>query len=204
LPIPSLSVDWREFQAETARLQVLCAAIPAIDVAHRKLVAEIAMIRLFLLIENTIGSIGAKMLCGARYLDTTQPLRTHSVHTIAGAVTAMKSHGRTVTKNYLKWTKSADIRDNLSLTLAPTDPFFATIIRHAADLNEMRKVRNHIAHKSHSTRVNFRNVVTSYYGGLKQGVTPGLLLLTDAFGAPCLLDRYLIKARVIIKDTVRA
>ena len=178
--------------------------MPTIDVQQRKLVAEIVMIRLFLLIDNTLGSIGAKMLCGAGYLDTTRPARTHSVRTIAAAVTAMRTHGRTTPKTYLTWTKSPEIRDNLSLTLAPTDPFFATIIDHAADLNEMRRVRNHIAHKSHSTRVHFRNVVTGYYGGLKQGVTPGLLLLTDAFGAPCLLDRYLIKARVIIGDTVRA
>jgi len=162
------------------------------------------MIRLFLLLENTIASVGAKIVCGATYVDATNPMRIHGTRTIAAAVAAMKSHGRAIPKNYLKWTRSSDIRDNLSFTLGAADPFFASVIKHAAVLNEMRLVRNHIAHQNHGTRANFRTVVTTYYGGIKQGVTPGLLLLTNAFGAPCLLDRYIIQSRVVVKDVLRA
>ena len=178
--------------------------MPALPPHHRKLVAEVVMVRLFFCLENRIASIGAKMLCGAPYVDATAPLRLVTPRSIPAAIDAMKTHGRGTPKTYLKWTKGPDIRDNLGLTLDLLDPFFGVMTRHAAVLTEMRNVRNHIAHGSSSTRAKFRNVVRQYYGGVKQGVTPGLLLLTGAFGPPCLLDRYIVSSRVIIRDALRA
>src|SRR5207249_4260998 len=102
----------------------------------RKLVAEIVMVRLFLLVENTFASVGAKLLCGATYLDATHPGRLVTARSMAGAVTAMKTHGRSKPKNYLSWTKSKDIQDNLSLTLDAVDPFFAVVSKHGSLLIE--------------------------------------------------------------------
>jgi hypothetical protein len=116
----------------------------------------------------------------------------------------MKTYGRAQPKGHLRWTKSSDIRDNLSLTLDTADPFFAVCVRHGALLTEMRYVRNHIAHANAGTRTKFRTVITRYYGGVKQGVTPGLLLLTNAFGPDCLLNRYTTSTRVIVRETLRA
>jgi len=116
----------------------------------------------------------------------------------------MRSYGRKRSKRYLSWTKSQDIQDNLSQTLNPADPFFAVISKHGALLTEMRYVRNHIAHSNSGTRSNFRKVVSQYYGGLKQGVTPGLLLLTNALGPTVILDRYIVSSRVVVKELLRA
>jgi hypothetical protein len=162
------------------------------------------MVRLFLLTENAVASAGAKILCGARYIDATLPARLVTPRSIAAAITAMKSHGRAKSMNYLKWSKSKDIRDNLSKTLNPTDPFFAVVTRHGALLTEMRYVRNHIAHSNAGTRSNFRKVIRQYYGGVKQGVNPGVLLLTDAHGSPCILERYIVSSRVVVKELLRA
>jgi len=162
------------------------------------------MVRLFLLTENTVASAGAKMLCGAKYLDTTLPARLVTPRSIRAAITAMKAHGRTKPMTYLKWTKSKDIRENLSNTLDPRDPFFAAVTRHGALLTEMRFVRNQIAHSNSGTRSDFRKVVLQYYGGVKQGVDPGLLLLTDALGSPCVLERYIVSSRVVVRDLLRA
>src|SRR5207249_2455104 len=109
-------------------------------------------------------SVGAKLLCGATYLDATHPGRLVTARSMAGAVTAMKTHGRSKPKNYLSWTKSKDIQDNLSLTLDAVDPFFAVVTKHGSLLSEMRFVRNHIAHGNSGTRSNFRKVVRQYYG----------------------------------------
>lgn len=204
MPIPSLNVDWRGYQAETQRLQTLLPSLAALAPAHRKLVAEIVMVRLFLLIENTLASVGAKILCGAKYLDTTQPRKLVAARSISAANGFMRSYGRKRSKRYLSWTKSQDIQDNLSQTLNPADPFFAVISKHGALLTEMRYVRNHIAHSNSGTRSNFRKVVSQYYGGLKQGVTPGLLLLTNALGPTVILDRYIVSSRVVVKELLRA
>jgi hypothetical protein len=162
------------------------------------------MVRFFLLAENTIASVGTKVLCGATYLDGVVPARLLPLKSMQGATQAMRTHGRTRPRHYLKWSNSKDIRDNLSMTLDLHDPLFTTVLRHASTLTEWRYVRNHIAHRNHGTRKDFQSVVRNYYGGLKQGVTPGLLLLTDAFGMPCLLERYIISSRVVVKDLVRA
>lgn len=205
MPTPSLNVDWRRYQAETQRLQTLLPSLPALIPAHRKLVAEIVMVRLFLLIENTLASAGAKILCGANYLDATPPkILVSAARSMGAATTVMRLYGRKRPKRYLLWTKAQDIRDNLSQTLDSSDPFFTVISKHGSLLTEMRYVRNHIAHSNSGTRSNFRKVVSQYYGGLKQGVTPGLLLLTNALGSTVILDRYIVSSRVVVKDLLRA
>jgi len=181
----------------------LLPSLSALEVAHRKLVAEIMMVRLFLALENTIAAVSAKMLTGAPYLDGTSPQRLVTVGTTGRAAEQMREFNRAQSRR-LRWTQSSDIRKNLEFTLAGADPYFATVARHGAILTEMRYVRNQIAHGNSSTRDNFRKVVRQHYGGLKKGVTAGLILLTDALGPPSLLERYIITSRVMIKELVRA
>lgn len=197
-------MDWRRFQVESQRLQGLIPSLPALDPAHRKLVAEIALVRLFLLVENTLASAAAKILCGAHYLDATVPSRLVAPATIASAFSLMRSHGRAKPKRYLSWTKSPSIRDNVSLTLSASDPFFATVSAHGSLLTEMRYVRNHIAHANSGTRADFHKVVRQHCGGLRRGLTPGLLLLMSTLGPPSLLQSYIVASRVAIKDLLRA
>ena len=87
---------------------MLIPSLSDLSPGHSKLVAEIAMVRLFLLAENTLASIGAKVLSGADYLDGTQPDRLLGAPSMAAAVAAMKSHGRSTSKNYLSWTTSTE------------------------------------------------------------------------------------------------
>ena len=101
------------------------------------------------------------------------------------------------------WTTSKQIRGTLIWTLDPADPFFETVKIHAANLTEMRFVRNHIAHGSEGTRVNFRNVIRGHYGGLKRGLTPGVFLLSPPTGATTNLVRYLRYCRAAVRDIVR-
>ena len=165
--------------------------------------AEITLLRLFSLLENTLASVSSKLLCNAQYLDGTIPQRLVSATSSRSAQALMRSHGRRKPLGYLSWTQSKSIRQNLKNTLAPADPFFSTILTHAAWLTEIRYVRNQIAHSNAGTRENFRKVIRQHYGGLKRGVTPGVFLLTPALGPPGMLHRYLAQARVFIKDVVR-
>ncbi len=204
MPTPSLNVDWRSFQDASRRLQALLPTIAVLPPVYRKLVAEIVMIRLFLLLENTFASVAAKIVCGASYLDATLPARVFAARSMAAAVAAMKSHGRTKPKSHLWWARSSEIRANLQETLNSADPFFGVVSKHGSLLTEMRFVRNHIAHANTATRVNFRKVIVQYFGGRKKGVTPGLLLLTPALGPTCVLERYVISSRVLVRELLRA
>ena len=123
---------------------------------------------------------------------------------MAGARNLMKNHGRRRPKAHLTWAISKDIRDNVENMVHVGDPLFTVLQNHAAAMTEMRYVRNHIVHKNGSTLRKFREVVRQYYGGLRPGMTPGVLLLTGALGRQPLIERYLIYYRVLIKELLHA
>ena len=201
---PSLSIDWREFQADSNRLQGLVTSLTPLSPLHRKVVAEIVMVRAFLLVENTIASVCTKLLCGADYLDGYAPMRLVNAGSILGPRNLIRTHGRGRPKFNVSWTIPREVRDNLVHTLQSNEPLFQAIASHANTLTTMRYIRNHIVHKNRTSRDNFRKVVRMHYGGIKQGITPGLLLLKRGFGGAPLIDQYLRQSRVLVRDFVRA
>ena len=204
MPIPQLSVDWRDFQRDTDHLSSLLASLKPLQVNHRKMVAEMVLVRLFSLAENTMTSVSVKLLCGAIYLDNTSPNINVSASTMTGANRLLKSYKRNRTVTHLSWGSTSLARGNLKHTFDSIDPVFSAVANHGHVLNEVRHLRNHIAHRSDSSRRKFRVVVRSHYGGLKQGITPGVLLLTEAFGIPTLSEKYIRHLRVFIREVVRA
>ena len=93
MPTPTLSVELREFDGDVARLRSLLPSLSALTPSHRKLVAEIMMIRLFLLVENTVAAAAKKILCGASYLDGTAPQCLIVGRSLKAAADLMKTHG---------------------------------------------------------------------------------------------------------------
>lgn len=204
MAVARLIVEWREVQEQTTRLERLANSLSSLPPGHRKLVAEISLVRLFLLFENTLASVAAKLLMGADYIDGSPPRRLITARSRGHASDLMKAHGRPTPLRGLGWTQSSDIRDNLAHTLDALDPFFTVIANNGALFTDMRYVRNHVVHSNETTLKNFRKVVRKHYGGLKQGVSPGLLLLTDRIGRRPLLVTYIMATRVMFKDLVRA
>ena len=203
MPTASLSVDLKQFYSQTTQLNSLIPSLNNLSADHRKLVAEIMMVRLFLMVENTIQSACGKLLCGAPYLDTTTPLLLVLARSSVDAFDLMRNHGRTKAKRSLNWTQSSEIRDNLRYTMDQNDSIFQAISNYGTLLTDMRYIRNHIAHKSSGSLENFQKLIRKHYGGLKRGVTPGLLLLTQALGPPVLIEQYILSSRVMIKSLVR-
>ena len=117
MPSASLNVDWTQFQSATRQLQELLVSSQQLPVRQRKLIAEIVMVRLFLLAENTISSVCLKLLCGAGYLDGTRPLRLVGAPSLTTAQRLMKQYGRSRPRTTLCWTQAREIRRNLQYTL---------------------------------------------------------------------------------------
>lgn len=199
---PNLVVDWKEFRSKSSDLDSLLSPISALPPRHRKLIAEIVLVRLFLLVENTIQSISAKVLCGADYLDGTTPKRLVKGKSVRHAYELMRTHSRSKPKRVLSWVQSDEIRDNMGKTLNTTDPYFSTIMNHGGLLTDMRFVRNHIVHGNNGSRLNFQKLVRNRYGGLKSGISPGIILLTPKLNPP-LLQEFLKGSRLLIRSLVR-
>lgn len=204
MPAPNLEVDWRRFQQQAGSLESLLPSLHSLPVSHRKLVAEMIMIRLVMLVGNTMSSACLKILCGTQYLDGASPLTIETATSMANARNLVRCYGRQQSRSRISWLSSADIRENLRYVILPCDPIYTAIDNHAHMLTEARQIRNHIAHRNDSTSRKFRSIVRAHYGGLKRGVSPGVFLLTDAFGIPVLLEKYIRYLRVFIREVVRA
>lgn len=203
--MPSLNGDYEDFRAETARLAALLASTGGLAPVHRKYIAEIALLRLAILIENSMKSVFCKLLCGADFIDGSAPTLLTAPHRNAPiAVMAMKTHGRAKSKYGLSWNDGAEIRNSIGFLIDTSDQCHADLIKHASFMTDIRWIRNHIAHRNAGTRKNFVKLIRRYYGAKKPGVTCGNLLLSPRVSAPRpLIETHLIKANVMMKEIVR-
>ncbi len=203
--MPSIHGDYADFRAETARLNTLLESTANLAPAHRKYIAEIALLRLAILIENSMKTVFCKLLCGADFIDGTSPiLLGPAQRNSTVAVHAMKTHGRPKSKYSLSWNDAAEIRDNIGRLIDSTDGCHAELIKHAGFMTEIRWIRNHIAHRNTGTRANFVKLIRRYYGARVPGVTCGNLLVSPRVSAQRpLIATHIIKANVMIRDLVR-
>ena len=94
------------------------------------------------------------------------------------------------------------IKDNVKNIINPNDNFYNVVNRHGTLIDEMRRIRNRIAHNNSSARGKYRAIVRRYYGAYLNNITPGTLLLSPRKSPP-LLAQYIIKSRILIKDLVK-
>ena len=161
------------------------------------------MVRLFEEFQDALSGIASRLLRGASYVDGTAPqLLVPAAKSSRAAVTLMTSHGRSRPAQ-LKWSKASFINDNLGKVMHAADAFRATVSGQAVVINEMRIVRNRIAHSNPNVRQEYARVVRAHYGARRNNISPGTLLLTQRF-VPCMLRRYIISCRAVVKDCSRS
>ena len=107
-------------------------------------------------------------------------------------------------RSKIAWLDASDVCDALKSVLDPTDKTITNLRKHGLVLSQIRKVRNHIAHKNRTSLPQFQTVVRAVYGAKLNGVTPGQLLLTPRNGPQCLLEKLLAGARIAVKETFSA
>jgi hypothetical protein len=200
--MPQVSVDYRTSSAEIDKLLSLHRGTFLLAAGHRKLIAEIALLRLFDILQNTFKSISCKLLCGANYVDGTRPVVIAASGSMRGAAQMMESFSRQKHRT-LNWSKTAEIKENLRFVLDPRDHLVRVLDQNGAIIDEIRRVRNRIAHNNATSRSNYRLVVQRHYGAYLNSLTPGSLLLSPR-QTPALMEQYLIRSRILIKGLVKA
>lgn len=203
--MPSLVDNYTAFRAETTRLAGLLASTSTLAPVHRKFIAEIALLRLAILIENSMKLVFCKLSCGAAYLNGNAPLVVVRQKNAPAAISAMQSLNRPNFRNNLPWNDGKEIRKNIQFVIDPTDRCHQDLKSYAGFLTEIRWIRNHIAHRNDGSRANFVNLIRRYYGAKVPGVTCGNLLLSPRVSrARPLLETHIITANVMMRDIVRA
>lgn len=184
-----------------SKLDALVNDIAAAPPKYQSAIGELIFLRLFSMLEIAIEEVTIKIVCGAPYLDGTAPALLHRCRSASLARDAMRKRGRPKAIE-LKWTIGSDICANVKFVVDPADPLFATVTAHETRINEMRLVRNHIAHSNADTLRKYKPVVVTHYGAYVARITPAVLLQSGRF-TPTILKQYLAAARVIVKELTR-
>ena len=196
-----LSVDYSILSNEADKLIELLDNINSLQPRYAKLVAEILLLRLFDSLEETITSITTKIMCGALYADGSQPGLLIQSKSRVAAINNMSNYGRRGAR-YLRWSQVKEIKENVRYVIDPNEHFLNEIDRHVLFFDEIRWIRNRIAHNNATARKNYRKAVLRYYGAYVNSVTPGKLLLSSRQN-PVLIRQYLKKSRILVKTLIK-
>lgn len=203
MPAQSLHVPYDTFLDRNQRLGAIGLALPTLEPALQKAVAELLFMRLFDDLQEALSGTACRLACGTAYLDGTAPnLLTTAARSAASARVLFETHNR-AKPHRVRWSRAEYVKAATKHVIAATDPYVQACDAHSLTISEMQAIRNRIAHRNANTRASFDVVLRRYYGTAPTSITPGLLLLTQRF-APTLLNRYLTATRVIAKDCVRA
>lgn len=203
----TLQTNYTEFSNATTKLLALSNQSRSLDLLYQKLIAETLMLRLFYELDDCIEGIILKLVRGAPYLDGTKPLllRAPFKSTDAARQHIIKAHK----VYYLDWTTLAKTTKYLGGIIDPSDHFLTTRTLHDSIYEDMRNVRNHVAHNTQSTKNKFSPIVKRLYAGTS-GISAAKFLLsaraavTGYAGSEIVLAQYVRWARVFIKTATKA
>lgn len=114
----------------------------------------------------------------------------------------MISYGRKKTIRYTRWTTKDYIFINLDKLMDINDPYLRNIDIHNNNINEMRVVRNHIAHISNSTRSEFKAVIRKTYGADIK-CSAGAYLMSTKRHRMSNITRFVQTTKTIISDIAK-
>lgn len=163
-------------------------------------VAEIMMLRIFSVLEYTIRETATRLACGVPYRNGVSP--THIIHlcsSLSDAINNFKSYKRSHTKQYLQFTNVSQTNDSIKNIIDSSEPFRIKLGQYGVQIEEMRKLRNHIAHRTSSTIQDFKNVIRQRYGANMRIKPSAFLISTKRQPRPIIIE-YLTITKVIIRD----
>lgn len=206
MPQPvSVHVSQKEFSAHAARLRSLAVHVPAFSNEFKVMLSEMLLLQAFYLFEIAIEEIAAKIVCGAHYVDGTVPATKHTARTIDDAISAMRTFNRTKALNQLKWNQAKVIIANVQHVIAPGEEYCVVCTNYATAINEVRVVRNHIAHGNDDTKKQYGVVVAARLGAAPQRLPkPGGFVLRQQASGSTLLVEYITSLEAIVKAAVKA
>lgn len=171
----------------------------SLESKYQYFVSEVIMLRLFSIIEFSISEFALKLASGATYKNGTAPLTLVACTSISDAHGKMISYKRKQPLRYLEWTTLKKIETTIKFTLDLSDKFYTNIATHISLIDEMRDVRNHIAHRNAGTAAKYYKQLQLIYGGNPK-LTIGAFLMSTVRHPISNLERYIKSTPVILHD----
>ena len=162
-------------------------------------VAEILMLRIFSILESCIREVSVRVACGVSYKNGVMPAPTIRCSSIQDALNKFKSVGRSRPLLYLKFTNVNHTNDSIKYIINNSEPLRVKLAHYGVQFEEMRRVRNHIAHRYKNTFAEYKTVIMNRYGANLK-LKPSVFLTSTKRQPRAIIDEYLITVKVIIDD----
>lgn len=200
MAIPNINTSYNNSINDIGILSNYMTDCVGLESKYQYLISEVVMLRLFAILETTIGEMALKFACGALYKNGTTPLTQVVCSSINDANGKMLTHNRARSPlRWLKWTNETDIEKSIKHVLVLTDKFFVAVQNHAALIDEMRIIRNHIAHRNSGTARQYYQVLRGIYSANLK-IAMGAYLISTARQPLPNIKRYLLSVPVILQD----
>lgn len=161
---------------------------------YRKVIAELVLVRLAIALENCLSASFYRIVSGTDFESGRAPMLHSRPATIAAAEALLKSGSK------FNWLNGSDLCAALSLAFDAHDPCLGNVRNHSSTLADVRKIRNHVAHRNRTSGPPFRQVVRRVYGQALNSISPGTLLLTLRNGQLSLCKALLVASRVMVRE----
>ena len=185
----ALRAAYERFARVVAALDALVLDAHLLEGRFQKLVAETVLLRMFYHLEGMVEAVALRLARNMPYCDGVRPsLICAPFRSVAAAEANIL--GAAAGRAYIKWTTLNNVTRNMRGILAPTDHFLVHRGNHDGQYEEIRKVRNHIAHATPSTRREYGAVLNRAHGAGARVVAPGSFLLAHRPGIPGLSPPY--------------
>lgn len=165
-------------------------------------VAEVLMLRLFGILEKAVLEISCRVACGSQYTNGIIPTPFIMANTLDDAINKFKNYNRTSSLNYLQFSNVTYTNHAIRFVIPPTEPFRQNLSHYGVEFEEMRNVRNQIAHRTSSTYSKYKNVILRRYGSALKLKTSVFLISTTRERRP-VIDQYVTTVKLMINDMVK-
>ena len=164
-------------------------------------VAEIMLLRIFSTIEFAVRETAIRIACGVPYRDGVFP--SHLIiqcANLSDAIDKFKTYNRGTTPvSKLQFTNVKNTNKSIKHIIDVNESFRQKLNAYGVVFEEMRKVRNHIAHRNSSTGKDFKAVIRQKYGGDLR-LKPSVFLVSLKRQSKANIDIYLQTAKIMVNE----
>lgn len=202
MPRPSITSIYTRAQSDLLIIEGFYRQSKALPANMQGFVAEVLMLRAFSVLEKAIIGVACRVACGVNYRNGVVPNPICVAKSCADAIVKFKNYNRNKPLQNLSFTSVGHIGQSVKFVINATEPFRVNLCNYGNQLDEMRRVRNHIAHRTNNTRAEYKQVLFRRYGANLK-LLPAAFLTSTKRQNRAIIEEYLITIKVILDDITR-
>lgn len=201
MPAPKIAASYNRGINDVSIINGYVSNCASLEARYQYFICEIMLLRLFSILEITLEEIALKLACNAPYRNGSVPTILVNCKSMADAAFKMRTHKRAKRSQirHLKFTNANNVKNCIEYVLDVNDKFFSSVNNYSSLIEEMRIVRNHIAHRNANTSKQYNKLLVQKYGGNPR-LTIGAFLISTTRNNPSNLKKYLLSIPIILHD----